>query len=167
MDSDSTRRGEPTPTDSSAPSFQVENPPPRLIPDHQVLRRIGRGSYGEVWLARNPMGTYRAVKVVYRKSFEHQRPFERELSGIRKFEPISRSHEGFVDVLHVGINEEEGYFYYVMEVCDDQVSGQNITTEEYSPRTLAKEISLRGKLSFQDCLELGLALSQAIAELHG
>src|SRR5437660_3517018 len=166
MDSDSTRRGEPTPTDSSAPSFQVENPPPRLIPDHQVLRRIGRGSYGEVWLARNPMGTYRAVKVVYRKSFEHQRPFERELSGIRKFEPISRSHEGFVDVLHVGINEEEGYFYYVMELGDDRISGQAIDPEAYAPKTLANEVGPRGKLSVHECLKLGLALSHALAELH-
>jgi hypothetical protein len=31
-----------------------------------LIRRIGQGSYGEVWLARNVMGTYRAVKIVYR-----------------------------------------------------------------------------------------------------
>src|SRR6266850_2232882 len=140
--------------------------PPVSIPDHQLLRCIGRGSYGEVWLARNMMGMYRAVKIVHRKSFEHERPFERELSGIRKFEPLSRSHEGFVDVLHVGINDEQGYFYYVMELGDDQTSGQSIAPENYSPKTLAKEISLHGKLSSQESLQLGLALSQALAELH-
>src|ERR1022692_4458640 len=139
--------------------------PPVVIPDHQLLRCIGRGSYGEVWLARNMMGMHRAVKIVYRKSFDHQRPFERELSGIQKFEPISRSHEGFVDVLHVGIKEPE-CFYYVMELGDDQTSGQNINPENYSPKTLGKEISRRGKLSFDECLKLGLALSQALAELH-
>ena len=64
------------------------------------------------------MGVHRAVKIVHRKSFTHQRPFERELSGIRKFEPISRSHAGLVDVLQVGRNDEEGYFYYVMELAD-------------------------------------------------
>src|SRR5512140_1341171 len=105
---------------ASRPAVLVGNPPPVVIPDHQLLRRIGRGSYGEVWLARNMMGVYRAVKIVYRKAFEHQRPFERELSGIRKFEPVSRSHEGFVDVLHIGINEEQGCFYYVMELGDDR-----------------------------------------------
>src|SRR5437667_1261903 len=66
------------------------------IPDHQLLRCVGRGSYGEVWLARNVIGTYRAVKVVYRKSFDNERPYEREFDGIQKFEPISRSHEGLV-----------------------------------------------------------------------
>jgi len=88
------------------------------IPDHELIQRIGRGSYGEVWLARNLMG-YRAVKIVYRKNFQHQRPFERELAGIKKFEPISRSHESFVDILHVGQNETAGYFYYIMELGDD------------------------------------------------
>ena len=141
MDRDSPTSDRPrTQTSTNASRAQDEGLPPLLIPDHQILRRIGHGSYGEVWLARNSMGTYRAVKVVYRKSFQDQRPFERELSGIRKFEPISRSHEGFVDVLHVGINEEYGYFYYVMELGDDRKSGQGIDPESYTPKTLAQEI---------------------------
>ena len=85
------------------------------VPDHELIQCIGRGSYGEVWLARNLMGMYRAVKVVYRNSFGHQRPFDRELAGIKKFEPISRSHESFVDILHVGQNEKGGYFYYIIQ----------------------------------------------------
>src|SRR2546427_3765879 len=89
------------------------------IPDHELLRRIGGGSYGEVWLARNVLGDYRAVKVIYRDKFEHDRPFEREFEGIRKFEPISRLHESQVDILHVGRNDPAGYFYYVMELADD------------------------------------------------
>ena len=60
---------------------------PPEIPDHELLHRIGGGSYGEVWLARNVMGTYRAVKIIYRRAFEHERPFDREFDGIRKFEP--------------------------------------------------------------------------------
>src|SRR5437868_6633908 len=94
----------------------VARPTPQ-VPDHEMLRRIGGGSYGEVWLARSVMGTYRAVKIVYRDSFDNDRPFEREFTGIQKFEPISRSHESQVDILHVG--KGEGYFYYVMELADD------------------------------------------------
>ena len=70
-----------------------------------------------MWLARNALGSYRAVKVVYRKDFEDSRPFEREFSGIQKFDPISRSHEGLVDILQAG--RQEDYFYYVMELADD------------------------------------------------
>src|SRR5437899_3352304 len=85
---------------------------PPQIPDHQLLRRIGEGSYGEVWLARNVIGTYRAVKVVYRRTFENPQPYEREFKGIQRFEPISRSHDSQVDILHVGRNDDAGYFFY-------------------------------------------------------
>jgi WD40 repeat protein len=109
---------------------------------------------------------YRAVKFVSRRSFKQEGPFQRELSGIRKFEPISRSHEGFVDVLHVGISADHESFYYVMELGDDASTGQAIDPEAYLPKTLDKEISTRGRLAFRDCLGLGLNLSQALAELH-
>ncbi len=119
--------------------------------------KIGSGSYGDVWLARNTVGTFRAAKVVYRRSFDSTRPFEREWAGIQKFEPVSRSHAGFLDVLQIGVNEPDGYFYHVMELGDDCASGQNVNPETYSPKTLATEISGRGRLPVQECLELGLA----------
>ena len=53
------------------------------IPDHEMLRRIGKGSYGEVWLARSVTGSMRAIKVVNRRDFEHERTFEREFEGIK------------------------------------------------------------------------------------
>src|ERR1051325_6047192 len=81
---------------SNTPAVQPSIAPP-VIPNHELLRLIGRGSYGEVWLARSKLGTLRAVKVVYRATFKDSRPFEREFKGIQKFEPISRSHEGLVD----------------------------------------------------------------------
>ena len=57
------------------------------VPNHEMLRLIGHGSYGEVWMARHTvLNTYRAVKVVYRDRFLEDRPFERELEGIQRFE---------------------------------------------------------------------------------
>src|SRR5438132_2653138 len=81
----------------SARATQLSHYSTPIIPDHDLLRKIGGGSYGEVWLARNALRAYRAVKIVRRQSFEHDRPFEREFAGIQRSEPISRSHEGLVD----------------------------------------------------------------------
>jgi len=136
------------------------------IPDHELLYCVGRGSYGEVWLARHTLGAYRAVKIVYRDTFDDAYPFEQELTGIRKFEPISRSHEGFVDILHVGLNEAGGYFYYVMEIGDDAKTGRTFDPNNYVPKTLAKEVTVRGRLPFDECLQLGLSLSGALSHLH-
>jgi hypothetical protein len=90
------------------PAFRRPASAAPLIPDHTLLKRIGSGSYGDVWLARNATGSYRAVKVVYRATFDSDQPYEREFTGIKKFEPISRSHPSQVDVLHVGRNDAAG-----------------------------------------------------------
>ena len=58
---------------------------PVKVPDHTLLRVIGRGSYGEVWEARNVMGTPRAVKTVRRDDFDSARPFDREFEGIQRY----------------------------------------------------------------------------------
>ena len=137
-----------------------------VVPDHELLRQVGRGSYGEVWLARNVMGSFRAVKVVYRASFDSERPYEREFSGLQKFEPVSRTHPGLVSILHMGRNAQDGYFYCVMEVADDIARGQTIEPETYQARTLAREAAKRGRLPLAECLELGMALAAALGHLH-
>ena len=145
----------------------MESPPsiPR-IHDHELLRRIGRGAYGDVWLGRNVMGSWRAVKVVWRGRFSSEKPYEREFAGIRKFEPVSRTHESQVDILHVGREDGAGYFYYVMELADDVRAGQEIDPETYAPRTLHTDLSDKGRLTAGECLEVGIALATALDHLH-
>src|SRR5437763_317479 len=89
---------------------------------------------------------------------------ERELAGIRKFDPVSRANDGFVDVLHVG--QSEAYFYYVMELADDAVSGETISPDTYSPKTLSRELAQRSRLPFEESLEIGITLSKALSYLH-
>jgi hypothetical protein len=57
---------------------------------------IGRGAFGEVWIARSVTGVMRAVKVVWRDDYDHSDAFEREFEAIKRYEPISRRHEGLV-----------------------------------------------------------------------
>jgi eukaryotic-like serine/threonine-protein kinase len=137
-----------------------------VIPDHQVLRLIGSGSSGQVWLARNALGTLRAIKTVRSAPFKHQRSFEREFNGILKFEPISRLHDGLVDILHVGRNESEGYFYYVMELADDIATGQNIVAETYLPKTLAYQGGQIRRFPIAECVRHGAAIASALGFLH-
>jgi hypothetical protein len=157
-----TDRGDEASTSGSSPKAL----PVPVIPDHELVRLIGKGSYGDVWLARNTLGTYRAVKIVYETSFRHKKPFEREFNGVQKFEPISRQHEGLVDVLHVGRNEAAAYFYCVMELADDVVSGQSINPENYAPRTLARDVANRRRLPVRECLRIGSAIASALDFLH-
>jgi hypothetical protein len=136
------------------------------IPDHTLVRLVGKGAYGEVWLARNAIGVFHAVKIVRRQAFPRDEPYEREFHGIQKFMPISRSHPGLVHVLHVGRNDEAGFFFCIMEAADDQTSGPRIDPGSYSPKTLGTELAWRGKLSPEACLQLGLSLTQALEHLH-
>ncbi|MBE0544053.1 MAG: protein kinase, partial [Verrucomicrobia bacterium] len=138
--------------------------PPR-VPDHELLRRIGRGAYGEVWLARSVTGAFRAVKIVHRQSFDHERPFEREFEGILKFEPVSRTHDSQVDILHVGRGDD--CFYYLMELADDQATGGQINPDNYTPRTLKSDLLFHGRLPFEECVRIGVALATALESLHG
>jgi WD40 repeat protein len=126
-----------------------------------MLRPIGRGSYGDVWLARSVGGQLRAVKVVWRSRFSSERPYEREFTGIRHFEPISRSHPGVVHILHLGRDEAAGCFYYVMELAD-AVEGK----EDYVPRTLASDLRPDERLPLTDVLTLGVQLADALGYLH-
>ncbi len=140
--------------------------PAQLIPDHTLLKRVGKGAYGEVWLARNAIGAYHAVKITRRAGFPAEEPYEREFHGIQKFMPISRSHQGFVHILHVGRDDEQRLFYCIMEAGDDKTAGQKIDPETYTPKTLASELDWRGKLTPEETLRLGLALADALEHLH-
>ncbi len=140
-----------------------------IVPEHRLLKRIGVGAYGEVWLARNVMGMPRAVKVVWRDRFEHQRIYEREYTGLQHVEPVSRLHPGIVDILQVG-RAENDYFYYVMELADavGGVGGVEWTNpESYEPTTLAERLRTQGALSVMECARIGVAISDALGFLHG
>ena len=137
------------------------------IPDHDVLRKIGGGAYGEVWMARGVTGALRAVKVVYREDFDDERTFEREFEGILKFEPISRDHPGLVNILHVGRSPDgTSFYYYVMELGDDTRTGQDINPIEYEARTLRGDGSAAVRLDTATCIDVGARLSEALGHLH-
>lgn len=132
-----------------------------------MLRRVGTGAYGEVWLARSVAGTWRAVKVVWRDRFEHERSYEREFSGLKKFEPVSRAHDGLMDILQIGRDDAAGCFYYVMELADNAAGAPaTVTPEAYQPATLAAYAHKRGRVPANECARLGADVAEALGFLH-
>ena len=156
------------------------------VPDYELIRRIGHGAYGEVWLARSKAtGALRAAKIVWRRSFDDDRPFRREFEGIQRFERISREHPSQLALFHIGRDEAEGYFYYVMELADSLegqeqkaegngnaasqrlplATGPRVATANYSPHTLRADLQ-RGRLSADRVVGVGIALCEALGHLH-
>ena len=148
-----------------------------VIPDHELIEVIGSGAYGNVWLGRTVLGTARAIKVIRRSSFESDQPFNRELEGVRRYEPISRTCPNLVPILQVGCDAGSDFFYSVMELADSVAAPAIVATDNlpqpsaqgaraYQARTLRVDLITRGRLPIAECVEVGLAMADALEVLH-
>jgi len=137
-----------------------------VVPDYEMVRKVGSGAYGDVWLARGVTGIYRAVKVVWRERFEDAEPFEREFRGLKEFAAISLKVEGQMALLHIGRNDAAGFFYYVMELADDAQSGRTFSAGSYVPLTLKELKRRKGRVPAAEVIAIGAELAAALAALH-
>ncbi|HKO93479.1 MAG TPA: serine/threonine-protein kinase, partial [Polyangiaceae bacterium] len=122
----------------------------RNLGRYKLVRPIGRGGMGEVWVAHHT--TLRrdvAVKILRtdRLSEVALRRFEREVEAT-----TALSHPNTIRVLDYG-DTEDGLWYYVMELLEGEDLAQ----------TLARE----GQLSAGRCLHIMLQVCGALGEAHG
>jgi len=139
------------------------------IPGYKLFPSpFGEGAYGRVWLAQNPAGEWRAVKMICLANFSNDPgPYEREFNGISRYQAISGKHPSLLRVDFVS-EKQAGHFYYVMELGDPLEPGWEREPSTYKPRDLASERARAqgGRLPTRECLRIGLELSDALDFLH-
>lgn len=149
--------------------------PPETIPEHRLVRRIGRGSSGEVWLGQHSLGAWRAIKIVRPSGDGDRTNLRRELEGLRRYEPVSREHPALLDILTAGTAAPTGSLYYVMELADDSSGAPAFDPETYRAATLGRRMravveapggATGPPLPVAEVIGMGWRLAEGLAALH-
>lgn len=139
--------------------------PPPEVPDFDLLRPIGEGGFGRVWIARNrTTGRLRAVKLIARTRIGAADPAGRELASITRLEANLRHHHpNLVVIHHVGQTAE--HLFYVMDLADDARGLLAIDPNDYEPATLSRRLN-DGPLNPSACVSTARQLLEGLASLH-
>ena len=161
--------------------IQAPTPAPRVAaggaseetfdaPDYELIEPpFGKGAYGRVWLARNAVGQWQALKAVYRAKFgEDSSPYEREFRGIEHYKRVSDKHPGLLRIDFVSRMKPEGFFYYAMELGDGATPDWEKEPTLYKPLDLAAVAATfeAGRVPVRDCIRLATKLCEPLHFLH-
>lgn len=128
------------------------------IGDYELMEAAGKGAYGEVWVASDLTGKKVALKLVSSQLIG--KSWERERAGLTRYRRLAPVQVNLLPIFHIG--EHEGILYYTMELADNLAA----PGEPYQPDTLTNRLQKRGRLAPAEVREMGLALAEALAELH-
>jgi len=140
------------------PEGAVETDLP-TVPDYLILRKIGEGGFGTVWLARNMHDDqFYALKMLHADR-------EYELNGIREFKKRSNEQPNLISIGHVGKVDDR--FYYVMPLADNALSSKSLhDSNNYEPATLESHLDRQGYLGVESALLLAQQVLRGLEELH-
>jgi eukaryotic-like serine/threonine-protein kinase len=142
-----------------------DNPSHPQLPDYNLIRPIGEGGFGRVWLAANQTtGRLLAVKLIPLKRSGMADAAGREIMSLTRLEAnIRHRHPNLLSIHHVGKTAD--YLFYVMDLADD-VSGRPASDgQNYQPATLQKRLET-GPLSPEECFSCARQLLAGLALLH-
>jgi hypothetical protein len=66
----------------------------------------------------------------------------------------------------VGRSDEDGFYYYVMELADDVERGRDIVPDKYRPLTMAGRMKKAGRLGAAECVKHGITVAEALHFMH-
>lgn len=134
--------------------------------DYRLLRRVGAGSYGDVWLAEDAVGKHVAVKVIDRERLALISRTNREERGLSLIRTQLPEHEHLIRVHHVG--NDDARLYYVMDLADPRDSSQSpsLDVQAYRPRSLDDEITIGNPMPIPQAIGIVRQLLSAVTCLH-
>jgi serine/threonine protein kinase len=160
----------------------TDNQPLPQVPDYDLIRPIGEGGFGRVWLAANQTtGQLRAVKLIPLRQSGSTDAAGREIVSLTRLEANRGCrHQNLLCVYHVGKTAE--HLFYVMDLADD-ISGRPATDDpNYQAATLQKRLEIGPKgdspifvntkigtvpsLDPEECLHCARQLLSGLAALH-
>jgi WD40 repeat protein len=135
-----------------------------ILPDHpprvrgyQIHRELGRGGMGVVYEAdQQALGRRVALKVLpaqSRQSPDRLARFQREVRAVARLH-----HTNIVPIFEVG--EEEGVWYYAMQLIEGQTLADLITRLRKEP------LLARSPAHYRRVVRLGVQVAQALAWAH-
>ena len=133
-----------------------------IIPEYSLLKKIGQGASGEVWLARGATKSYRAVKIIQSDRFRKAEHYEREFKALCRIETSIRNAQHVVQIHHVGRHDEQGFYYYVMDLADSLGTDPAEDPAGYTPVTL-RELLRAGALEARTALDASVRLAKGLA----
>ena len=143
-----------------SPRPEGEDQPPwirkKRLDDWRLLGSVGKGSFGEVFLAQDTKGNRRALKVFYPFG-DDRRTFDIEYDGM---EQAQRLEEQPHLVPVESVVRSKYCIYYTMPLADA------LGDDPYAPYTLYNRMTKKD-LAEEELLEIAAAVLEALAFLHG
>lgn len=135
-----------------------------MIDNLEIIREIGRGGFGRVFLVKDDRGVYYALKKIPHDKNEH---YEKELSALKLYNKIKDKIPNLIPILGIKINNLE--ISYIMPLADG-LTETDPSFSEWRPKTLTKLVAQRykngGTFNANDALNVFSPIFKAVEALN-
>ncbi len=133
--------------------------PPVSVPNHELIRCLGAGGFGQVWLAKHTLTEHhRACKLI---------PADKalELDGLRRLKQRVPPHDNLFPIEDVGA---VGNWLYCLMPLAQPASADHAGLDDslYEPLTLKAHLARHDRRPTAEAASIGLELARAVQHLH-